>query len=244
MQFHGQGILLDIEGTTSSVSFVYDEMFPFARRELENYLRDHWATPACRETCELIAVDAGHASADAWFSDADELAQQILVRDEVHRLMDGDIKATGLKALQGHIWHSGFQTGDLVAHVYDDVPPALHSWHEQGFDVRVYSSGSVAAQKLFFGHTVAGSLLELLRGHYDTQTGPKRAQASYEAITSEFRIPAKQILFLSDVVAELDAARSAGLQTGLAMRPGNAVVEDSHGHPTVDSFADLVATRS
>jgi len=243
MQFHGQGILLDIEGTTSSVSFVYDKMFPFVRRELENYLRKYWTTPECRVACELIAADAGHASANAWFADTDVSAQRILVRDEVHRLMDSDIKATGLKALQGHIWTAGFHAGELVAHVYDDVPPALRTWNDQGFDVRIYSSGSVAAQKLFFGHTVVGNLLDQFRGHYDTQIGAKREQASYEAITADFHVPAAQILFLSDVVAELDAAQAAGLRTGVALRPGNTAVEDGHGHPTIDSFADVVVTH-
>ena len=151
MHFTGHGILLDIEGTTSSIRFVYDVMFPYARHELETYLRDQWGSEALEQTCDLIAKDAGHASWNDWSAgvDSDERAQQ-LVRDEVLRLMDGDVKATGLKQLQGLIWRAGFEHGAMRAHVYDDVPPALSAWNEAGRDLRIYSSGSIAAQRASF----------------------------------------------------------------------------------------------
>ena len=225
-----QGVLLDIEGTTSSVSFVYDVMFPFARRELDAYLEASWRTPECRAACAQIARDAGDES----------LAEQpSAVRDEVLRLMDGDVKATGLKQLQGLIWERGFQSGELLAHVYDDVPPALLRFNGSGLDVRIYSSGSIQAQKLFFGHTEFGNLLPQFRGHYDTTTGPKREAASYTAIAEDYQLPASDIAFLSDVVAELDAARTAGMQTVLVLRPGNQPVEPGHGHRAISSFAQL-----
>lgn len=225
-----RAILLDIEGTTSSVSFVYDVMFPFVRRELDSYLRDQWNEPALKSACETIAREAGKPSLAA--SPAD-------VKAEVLRLMDGDVKSTGLKALQGLIWESGFASGELKAHVYDDVPLALAAWNKAGIDVRIYSSGSVQAQKLFFGHTIAGDLLPLFRGHYDTTTGPKKEAASYTAIAAAFALPPPEILFLSDVPAELDAAKQAGLQTGLVLRPGNAAVKPDHGHPELRSFAEV-----
>ncbi len=230
--FKGIGILLDIEGTTSSVSFVYDVMFPFARRELESYLDANWGSDELNAACEQIAKDAGHDSLAAW----DGEDKQQLVRDEVVRLMDNDVKATGLKQLQGLIWKSGFESGEMKAHLYDDVPPAIATWNEAGKDVRIYSSGSIAAQKLFFGHTIAGDMLEQFRGHYDTTTGPKKEATSYEQIAADFGIAAGEILFLSDVPAELDAARAAGLQTALCIRPGNAEVSADHGHPEISSF--------
>jgi enolase-phosphatase E1 len=237
-----RGILLDIEGTTSSVSFVYDVMFALVRREVARYLHEHWHDASLRQACEQIARDAGHGSLAEWFAahgaTTDE-RQQAIVGDEVHRLMDADVKATGLKQLQGLIWDDAFRSGELKAHLYDDVPPALRRWREQGIDVRIYSSGSVHAQKLFFGHTIAGDLLPLVNGHYDTITGGKKEAESYRRIAAEFRLPPGDILFVSDVVAELDAARAAGLQTALALRPGNATIAPEHGHRTIESFGEI-----
>jgi enolase-phosphatase E1 len=234
-----QGVLLDIEGTTSSISFVYDVMFPFVRRELDGFLDQSWRTPACRAACEQIARDAGHDSLASLAGASDEAAQRSAVRDEVARLMDADAKTTGLKQLQGLIWERGFESGELLAHVYDDVPPALLRWNGSGLDVRIYSSGSIQAQKLFFGHTEFGNLLAQFRGHYDTTTGAKREAASYTLIASEFHLPASEIVFLSDVIAELDAARSAGMRTVLVVRPGNQPVDEGHGHVAISNFAQL-----
>ena len=234
-----RGILLDIEGTTSSVSFVYDVMFSFVRRELDTFLDDHWSDSGVVAACNTIAHDAGHASLDAWQNTAGGVDVKKLVIGEVVRLMDDDVKATGLKQLQGLIWKSGFDSGELLAHVYDDVKPAIERWRSADVDVRIYSSGSAAAQKLFFGHTIVGNLLSLFGGHYDTTTGGKKEADSYHTIAADFNLPAEQILFLSDVVAELDAARAAGMQTALCTRPGNAEVAPGHGHPVVTSFDEI-----
>ncbi len=240
MKFSGHGILLDIEGTTSSVSFVYDRMFPFVRRELDKYLCANWNSAALNEVCDLIAKDAGYESFVAWCGNEIEVSKpRQLLRKEVLRLMDGDVKATGLKALQGLIWRSGFESGEMRAHVYDDVLPAIQAWDDTGCDVRIFSSGSIAAQKLFFGHTVVGNMLHLFRGHYDTTIGPKKEAASYGAITKDFGLPPSQILFLSDVPIELEAARAAGMQTCLCKRPGNAKVPAGHGHPEITSFDQI-----
>ena len=208
-------------------------MFPYVRKHLTFEVFANWLEPEYIEAFHAIAKDAGHESLDAW------LKTQELTRDnplraaevvckEVMRLMDADVKATGLKQLQGLIWKSGFESGELKAHVYDDVPPALAAWNAAGKDMRIYSSGSVQAQKLFFGHTIAGDLLPHFRGHYDTTTGPKKEAASYQKIAAEFGLPPSEILFLSDVVAELDAARAAGMQTALVVRPGNATRSNQH----------------
>ena len=244
MKFSGRGILLDIEGTTSAISFVYDVMFPFVRRELDQYLYVNWDSATLNEVCDLIAKDVGYESFVAWCGSETEVGKrQQLLRAEVLRLMDGDIKATGLKALQGLIWQSGFESGEMQAHIYDDVLPAIQAWNDAKCDVRIFSSGSIAAQKLFFGHTAVGNILHLFRGHYDTTTGPKKEAASYQAIAKDFGLPPAQVLFLSDVLDELEAARTAGLQTGLCKRPGNAKVAAEHGHPEITSFDQIELSR-
>jgi enolase-phosphatase E1 len=242
-----RGILLDIEGTTSSIRFVYDVMFPYVRKHLTFEVLTNWEEPAYREAYEAIARDAGHTSLDAWLATQGLSVEQPVrsanvVCAEVLRQMDADLKSTGLKALQGLIWQTGFESGAMQAHVYDDVPPALARWNEAGIDVRIYSSGSIQAQRLFFGHTIAGDLLGYFRGHYDTTTGPKREAESYRQIAAAYDLPVGEILFLSDVVAELDAARTAGIQTLLAVRPGNQTGQASTGQPhaEAESFADVV----
>ncbi|MBL8827164.1 MAG: acireductone synthase [Planctomycetaceae bacterium] len=235
-----RGVLLDIEGTTSSVRYVYDVLFPFALDGLVPYLEQHWHEPAVVAACEQIAHDAGHDSLIAWCgADADQAARRQCVIDEVRRLMASDVKATGLKALQGLIWQQGYDAGLLVSHVYDDVPPALVAWQRSGLDVRIYSSGSIAAQKVFFAHTEFGDLLPFLRGHYDTTTGPKREAASYRRIAQAMNLPLVSIVFCSDIPAELDGAREAGMQTRLVVRPGNAPVPSDVSHVAITSFVEL-----
>jgi enolase-phosphatase E1 len=232
--------VLDVEGTTSSVRFVYDVLFPYARQELAAFLAAHWDEADVMHARELIARDAGAPSFAARAGGEVGEAGRRRVIAEVERLMDADAKATGLKELQGLIWRTGFESGLLRAHVYADVPPALAAWTTAGKDVRIYSSGSVAAQRLFFGHTEAGDLTRFLRGHYDTTTGPKREPASYAKIVGDMGLPAERVLFLSDVTAELDAARTAGLQTCLVVRPGNAPAPAEHGHAVVTDFGQVV----
>jgi enolase-phosphatase E1 len=241
-----RGILLDIEGTTSSVGFVYDVMFPYVRKHLTFEVLTNWDEPDFIAAYEAVARDAGHESLTAWLQthrlsrDSPLRAADVVCR-EVIRQMDADLKASGLKQLQGLIWQSGFESGELLAHVYDDVPPALEAWNAAGKDVRIYSSGSVQAQKLFFGHTIAGNLLGQFRGHYDTTTGPKKAAESYGKIAADFGLRSGDILFLSDVVAELDGARDAGLRTVLIVRPGNAIGQTNSGspHAQIASFSQL-----
>lgn len=222
-----RGVLLDVEGTTSSVAFVYEVLFPYARRELHDFLRRRWAEPAVARACATVARDAG----------VEPTPEN--VEAGAIRLMDGDVKATGLKELQGLIWQEGYAAGRLTSHVYPDVPPALRRWAHAGLDLRIFSSGSVAAQKVFFAHTEAGDLLNLFRGHYDTTTGPKREAESYRRIAADMQLPPSMILFLSDVGQELDAAAEAGMRTALVVRPGNALVVGGRPCPAVTTFAEV-----
>ena len=238
MKFTGKAILLDIEGTTSSVSFVYDVMFPQVRRDLSAFLQQHWDDVNVQLACDQIAQDAGHASVENWCG-PNSMDQRENVEEEVIRLMDGDVKATGLKQLQGLIWRQGFESGEMKAHVYEEVPECLQQWRNAGIDIRIYSSGSVQAQHLFFGHTEVGDLLSTFSGHYDTTIGSKKEAASYQRIAEDWNMPVSDILFISDVVAELDAAKQSGLDTRLCLRPGNAEVDPDHGHETINSFDEV-----
>ena len=241
-EIKARGILLDIEGTTSSISFVYDVMFPYVRQNVESFLDSSWDDVPVQECLPLLAIDLEKESVEQWLGDLSVEQQKSAVAGGVIGLMDADVKATGLKQLQGLIWKDGFTSSQMVAHLYDEVADCIKAWKQSGIDVRIYSSGSVQAQHLFFGHTVAGDLLDQFSGHYDTTTGPKRESASYETIADQFDCPANEILFISDVVEELQAAKAAGLQTALSIRPGNKPVPPEHGFATINGFDEIQLT--
>jgi enolase-phosphatase E1 len=239
-----RGILLDIEGTTSSISFVYDVMFPYVRENIEPFLKSDWDDPAVQTGLLLLANDLKKESLDGWMEGLNVDQQRAAIVEAVIGLMDADVKATGLKQIQGLIWKNGFHRGQLVAHLFDDVADAIRAWTRAGVDVRIYSSGSIQAQQLFFGHTVAGNLLDLINGHYDTTTGAKKQAESYQKIAADFSCEPGEILFISDVVDELQAAKTAGLQAILSLRPGNQPVEEDHGFPALKSFHEIILTTA
>lgn len=231
--------LVDIEGTTSSIGYVYDVLFPYARTNLVRFLESKWDAAETIEACTLIATDAGAKSLNDWWGTESSAEQRrAKVCSEVIKLMDSDAKVTGLKTLQGLIWREGYEQGQLKSQVFPDVPPALAAWRDAGIDVCIYSSGSIQAQKLFFGHTEFGDLSVLLNGFYDTTYGGKREPESYTRIAGAMGRNADEVLFLSDVKAELDAARQAGMRTLLVVRPGNAQIENP-SHHSITSFAEI-----
>ena len=217
------GILLDIEGTTTPISFVYDVLFPFARKQLADYL------PRTDLSDLQLEHQAETQNAPEWSS------PPILY---VEWLMDQDRKSTALKRIQGEIWLAGYQNGELHSEVFPDVPIALERWRSKDIEVRIFSSGSVLAQRLLFSHTKAGDLTRFLSGYYDTTTGAKSDPRSYAAIANGFGIALSDIVFISDVTRELDAARTAGMKTLLCVRPGNHP-QPPHDHETVTTFDTL-----
>jgi enolase-phosphatase E1 len=241
--FGGRGVLLDIEGTVAPITFVYDILFPYARRELADYLRRHWQETSMDSVRDQIARDAGASSWSSWLPDADDGDRREHLVAHLLRLMDQDAKTTGLKELQGRLWAEGYTAGRLCSEVFSDVAAALRRWAGQGLDVRIYSSGSVTAQQVYFAHTTAGDLRPALRGYYDTTTGPKRVSTSYVRIARDMDLPAGEVLFLSDVVAELDAAAEAGMRTGLVVRPLNAPVPGPLMHDTIHSLDEVELAR-
>jgi enolase-phosphatase E1 len=191
-----KAVLTDIEGTTSSLSFVHDTLFPYARARLPAYVAAHGG-----DLDQLLA----------W--------------------MDTDAKVTELKDIQGRIWAKGYAAGELIGHVYPDAAEALRRWHAKGLKLAVFSSGSVAAQKLIFGHSDQGDLSPLFSGWFDTTTGPKREAMPYVLIADALGISLADILFLSDIAAETDAAKTAGMRAML--------IDRAHGQGDIASFADI-----
>ena len=223
-----KAVLTDIEGTIASVAFVKDVMFPFARARLREFLDAHGAedkvAALLAETRTLggLAVDAPLAEVAATLED----------------WIDADRKAPPLKALQGLIWRSGFESGALVAELYPDALAALRAWQEMGLPIHVYSSGSVEAQDLFFGHTTGGDLRPLFSGFYDTRTGPKDDPQSYKAIAAIMGVFPADILFLTDSVAEMRAAKDAGMQV-LGVDRDKAGTKAPEGVRVVADFSGL-----
>jgi len=235
--------LLDIEGTVAPISLVSDVLFPYARARLGNFLEQCSSEVGVREDLVLLAQES-QAETEASAPRIPEFASidflespDFRVRALVYLnwLMDHDRKSTALKSLQGRIWKSGFESGDLQGTLFEDVPAALARWAETA-RVAIYSSGSVEAQRLVFRYSMVGDLTPLIEGYFDTRTGPKRASASYAAIAAALKVAPNEVAFFSDVVEELDAAREAGAQTWLVVREGNAPVEDTNGHQLVTSF--------
>lgn len=224
-----RAVLTDIEGTTTSISFVYDVLFPYAAAHLDEYCSQ--PDPGLELAEALARLRREHAREPGLppFGNGADYAR---------RLMAEDRKSTGLKLLQGVIWEEGYRMGELCSHVFPDVPPALAAWKSAGLRLRIFSSGSVHAQKLLFAHTEAGDLTPFFEGFHDTTTGPKKETASYAAIAQAYALPAGEILFLSDVREELDAAAGAGMRTGMLVRPGNRPAEPG-AHPVYRDFGEI-----
>ncbi|MBT2746532.1 MULTISPECIES: acireductone synthase [unclassified Lysobacter] len=226
-----RAILTDIEGTTSSISFVKDVLFPYARRALPGFVATRGREPGVRKWLDTVALENGGACQDS------------VIVEVLQGWIDEDRKHTALKALQGMIWADGYKSADFTSHMYPDAAPALRQWKDQGLRLYVYSSGSVPAQRLLFGHSDAGDLTELFSGWFDTEVGSKREAASYERIVESIGLPAHDILFLSDVIEELDAAREAGLETVLIDRlddyPTPREGAATHDHPRATAFDQI-----
>ena len=220
-----KAIVTDIEGTTSSLSFVKDVLFPYARAHLAAFVRAHAGTPEVAVLLDDARKEAGK-----------NMALEPLI-DQFIQWLDEDKKVTPLKSLQGLIWEAGYRQGDFTGHVYPDAAEKLKAWKEQGLDLYIYSSGSVYAQKLLFGHSDHGDLTPLFSGYFDTHIGGKREKASYDKIAEQLAIAPEQLLFLSDIKEELDAAKAAGFNTLWLTREQSP--DPAAEHPQVSSFDQI-----
>jgi|HubBroStandDraft_6_1064221.scaffolds.fasta_scaffold357126_1 enolase-phosphatase E1 len=238
-------ILLDIEGTTTSVSFVYGVLFPFARRNLKDFLLARIDDADVRRQMELLESERSDdllkgVVPPAFASGTPESLVDPVV-SYANWLMDLDRKSTPLKSIQGMIWESGYRSGELKGHVYEDVPRAMKRWRQQGRAIYIYSSGSVLAQKLLFAHSESGDLCKYIDGHFDTLIGPKRDPDSYRKISQRLEQDPKRILFVSDVTQELDSALAAGMRVVLAIRDGDLNQRDQGECQAIRSFDELFA---
>ena len=242
-------LLLDIEGTTTSISFVKDTLFPYVLKNLDGFLRsDKMSAGDLAELDAALAADLAKLPEDhpsnaaaAASTKLIEPADAAVAAARVRALMAHDVKATGLKSFQGKMWKDGYATGELVAHVYPDLVPALEWCKSQSVRVCIYSSGSIRAQKLLFGHTPEGDLTGYLGGYFDTTSGSKREGASYATIAGELGVKPSEIVFVTDLEAELHAARGAGVRAVAAVRPGNAPLSagTAREYPVIRSLLQL-----
>lgn len=221
-----EAIVTDIEGTTSSLSFVKDVLFPYARSHMYDFVRAHGNEAAVRARLDEVASLAGRSLSES------EVVSQL------EKWIDEDQKITPLKALQGMIWEEGYRQRAFTGHVYDDAVRNLRLWKTRGIRLYVFSSGSVQAQRLLFGYSDHGDLTPLFSGYFDTAIGSKRAADSYDRIAAAIAANPGHILFLSDIKEELDAARAAGMQTVWLVR--NGTPDPGADHPQARDF-DAVA---
>lgn len=232
-----KAIVTDIEGTTSSISFVHDVLFPYAKKRMADFVHN-----------AALLADSERREVDLQLDEVAQLAE--LPRDDIEGLIqqliswiEEDKKVTPLKALQGLIWRQGYQQGDFVGHVYKDAADYLKQWHDQDIDLYVYSSGSVNAQKLIFGYTDFGDLTPLFKGYFDTRIGGKREIESYQHIIDEIGLPGDEILFLSDIEQELDAASQASMKTCWLIRENDskmAINEAAKKYLVARDFSEIV----
>ncbi len=224
-------VFMDIEGTTSAARHIFEVFFPYSRSRMRSWVEEHGTEPATAAALQEVADSLGTST-----SDTDAIVRQLT------DWIDADVKSAPLKTLQGLIWEGGYDSGELTAHMFDDVPPAMEAWRTAGLDLYIYSSGSVAAQKGIFGHAPQGDLTPLLTGYFDiTTAGPKREPASYRNMARAIGAAPTDLLFLSDVQAELDAAREAGWQVVGLLREGESQATAT-GDPHVASFSDIHIT--
>lgn len=231
-------LLFDIEGTTSSIAFVHEVLFPFARNNALEYLTKHWDYPEVLALGQKIIEEAWNLNREDRSTVG--LPTPELAFQAVCQLMDCDAKVTGLKHLQGLIWKEGFVAKRIQSHVYPEVAQALESFKKNGFRLFIYSSGSIQAQKLYFQHTIYGDLLSFFEGHFDTTSGNKTDSQSYQKISDIIGVKPAEICFFSDAVKEIIAARSVSMQTVWVVRPGNVLSDPPEG-PRITNFGEMAS---
>lgn len=240
---HPRVYLLDVEGTVAPMSLVSEQLFPYARAHFSHFLRKNSGDPSVSSDLMLLSQEnrADTSAGVPRLAIVEHAGQVESPRFQLDALvyliwlMDRDRKSTALKSIQGKIWKGGFETGQLKGTLFADVPAAFARWAKHG-KVAIYSSGSIEAQQLLFRYSTHGDLTPLIASYFDTKTGPKSVTESYAAIASKLSVDPAEVMFFSDAVPELDAARRAGCQTRLVIREGNAPVEDADDHEMIESF--------
>ncbi|KAF5814829.1 putative 2-hydroxy-3-keto-5-methylthiopentenyl-1-phosphate phosphatase [Helianthus annuus] len=240
-------VVLDIEGTTTPISFVTDVLFPYARDNVRMHLEGTYDMTDTKDDINLlrsqIEDDLQNGVVGAVPVPSDDAGKEEVIAalvTNVEEMIKADRKITSLKQLQGHIWRTGFEKNVIKGVVYDDVVQAFERWHASGVKVYIYSSGSRLAQRLIFGYTNYGDLRKYLCGFFDTKVGNKRETKSYVEISESLGVDKpSEVLFVTDVVQEAVAAKAAGLEVIISVRPGNAPLPENHGCDTVETFTEI-----
>ena len=234
-----RGVVLDIEGTTTSISFVYEDLFNYSRIHVREYLARHFPLDDVQLLREEHAEDVRKGKQPPPLAEPGSPTEIESLAKYVNWLIDLNSKTTGLKSLQGKIWRDGYADGTLRSHVFPDVAPALERWRRAGLSINIFSSGSVLAQHLLFAHTKVGDLTPFIDGYFDTSVGKKGEAESYRRIAESIGVRPEELLFVSDIVAELAAAREAGMRTVLSIRAGNQPQESADRYSSINSFDEL-----
>jgi len=232
-----KAILLDIEGTTTPIDFVHQTLFPFARRRMAEFVEENFS--ALGDEIKRLKVEHEEDYAEEFYVKEFDETVPASIANYLIFLIDEDRKSTALKSIQGKIWQAGYEAGELKSEVFPDVPRAFARWREQGKTIAIYSSGSVLAQKLIFRYSNGGDLRTFIADYFDTNVGGKKDAASYRNIATALNFPVDEILFVSDVEAELKAAKAAGMETILSIREGNAPLDSKTTHQSVKSFDEI-----
>jgi len=232
-----EAILLDIEGTTTPIDFVHQTLFSFARRRMAEFVEENFSS--LTDEIKSLKIEHENDYAEEFYAKEFDENAPASVANYLKFLIDKDRKSTALKSLQGEIWKAGYESGELKSTVFADVPRAFERWREQGKTIAIYSSGSVLAQTLIFKYSNHGDLTAFIAEYFDTYVGGKKETVSYRNIAAALNFPAAEITFVSDVAAELDAAKAAGLKTILVMREGNAPLDGQTTHLTIKSLDEI-----
>ncbi len=229
-----KAILLDIEGTTTPIDFVHQTLFPFAKAKLGEYVENN--LDKIKTEIEQLKPEYQKDFTNQIYGRKFDANSAESITDYLQFLIEVDRKSTPLKSLQGKVWEAGYEAGELKSVIFDDVPQAFEEWYQRGKTIAIYSSGSILAQKLIFKYSNFGDLSKYISAYFDTTSGHKREKKSYVKIAEKLQNRKREILFISDVLEELNAAHHAGLDTILAIREGNALIAENHPYQVIRSF--------
>ena len=230
-------VLLDIEGTTTPIDFVHKTLFPFAAVKIGEFVRENFAD--IQTEISQLSTEYKKDFAEQIYGKDFKINSPETIADYLKFLIEIDRKSTALKSLQGKIWQRGYESGELESVMFADVKPAFERWKTENKVIAIYSSGSVLAQKLIFKYSNVGDLSSYISDYFDTNVGHKRETPSYRNVAEKLNAAPPEILFVSDIAEELDAAQSADFQTALMIREGNAPVENASNYQIIHSFAEV-----
>ena len=229
-----KAILLDIEGTTTPIDFIHQTLFPFAKDKIGEYVQEN--LKQIKDEIEQLKTEYKKDFSNQIYGRKFDENSAESITEYLKFLIEVDRKSTPLKSLQGKVWQAGYESGELKSIMFEDVPRAFEHWYKKGKTIAIYSSGSVLAQKLIFKYSNFGDLTRYISAYFDTHIGHKRKKQSYAKIAEKLQNRKREILFISDILEELNAAHQAGLDAILSIREGNSPIAENHSYQVVRNF--------